>query len=93
MPGDERPAFAHTGEARQVLNDAEQELQSWQSNLEPIQKASAVGANAMPDEGHQQQQITSPTSVKSTEVDDSATLQESSTVAEPAVEKKEPVPA
>lgn len=92
VPGDERPVFAHSSEARQVLNDAEQELQSWQPNLEPIQKAAAVGVNAMPGESHGT--VASPTSVKSAEVDDSATLQDTSTVADTATEKRaEPVPA
>ena len=93
VPGDERPAFTHGSEVRQVLNDAEQELQSWQPNLEPIQKASAVGANAMPEEAHGK--VASPTSVKSSDLEDTTTLHDAGTVAaEPASEKtKEPLPA
>lgn len=49
VPGDVREPFAHANEARQVLNDAEQELQSWQPNLEQIHsQAGGLGANLMP---------------------------------------------
>ena len=51
MPGDVRQPFAHGNDARQVLNDAEQELQMWQPNLEDVQKSNALGANLMPNEG------------------------------------------
>ena len=44
-----RQPFAHTNDARQVLNDAEQELQAWQPNLEPIHSsAQGLGTNLMP---------------------------------------------
>lgn len=49
VPGDVRAAFAHANEARQVLNDAEADLQSWQPNFEPIHSsAGGMGANLMP---------------------------------------------
>lgn len=49
VPGDVRQPFAHANEGRQVLSDAEQELQSWQPNLEPIHSnAGGLGSNLMP---------------------------------------------
>lgn len=49
VPGDVRPPFEHSGEARQILADAEEELLSWQPNLEPIQSsAGGLGSNLMP---------------------------------------------
>jgi hypothetical protein len=49
VPGDVRQAFANSNEARQVLSDAEQELQQWQPNLEPIHtNAGGLGTNLMP---------------------------------------------
>ena len=49
VPGDVRQPFAHVTDARQVLNDAEQELQAWTPNLEPIHsQAGGLGTNLMP---------------------------------------------
>ncbi|RMD39739.1 hypothetical protein DV735_g5388, partial [Chaetothyriales sp. CBS 134920] len=49
VPGDNRQQFAGAVEARQVLSDAENDLQHWQPSLEPIQtNATALGANLMP---------------------------------------------
>ncbi|KAF2772462.1 hypothetical protein EJ03DRAFT_258923, partial [Teratosphaeria nubilosa] len=51
VPGEERPAFAESEQAREVLNDAEASLRQWTPRLEPIQtSAGKIGANAMP--GH-----------------------------------------
>ena len=82
MPGDERPPFAHASEARQVLNDAEQELQAWQPQLEPVQSlAESLGTNLMPNNEHEN--FRSPTSVKSGEFEDA-----SATAAEPRTEMR-----
>ena len=49
VPGDTRPAFEHTHQARQILNDAEEDLREWAPNLEPIpSSANDMGANLMP---------------------------------------------
>ena len=49
VPGDTRPAFEHAHQARQVLNDAEEDLRDWAPNLEPIPSAAAeMGSNLMP---------------------------------------------
>jgi hypothetical protein len=50
VPGDAHQPFAHTHDARQVLSDAEQELQMWQPNLEPVRMHGGLGANLMPNE-------------------------------------------
>lgn len=36
VPGDARQAYDHELEARQVLEDAENDLRAWQLNVEPI---------------------------------------------------------
>lgn len=49
VPGDVRQPFAQANEARQILADAEQELQMWQPTLEPIHSnAGGLGSNLMP---------------------------------------------
>ena len=49
VPGDTRPAFEHTHQARQILNDAEEDLRDWQPNIEPIpSSATELGSNLMP---------------------------------------------
>lgn len=51
VPGDVRQPFANAAEARNILNDAEQELQAWRPNLEPVQsQAGGLGVNLMPNE-------------------------------------------
>ncbi|MCJ1465249.1 hypothetical protein MMC07_003865 [Pseudocyphellaria aurata] len=49
VPGDTRPAFAHGHQARQVLNDAEEDLREWTPDFEPVHSlASGMGVNLMP---------------------------------------------
>ena len=49
VPGDTRPPFEHAHQARQILNDAEEDLREWVPNLEPIHSsATDLGANLMP---------------------------------------------
>lgn len=49
VPGDVRPAFEHSAQARQVLNDAEEDLREWQPSIDPVpSSASEMGANLMP---------------------------------------------
>ncbi|KAJ4303550.1 hypothetical protein N0V90_002448 [Kalmusia sp. IMI 367209] len=49
VPGDTHPPFENGEMARQVLNDAEDELRSWQPNIEPIHStAGSLGVGAMP---------------------------------------------
>ncbi|WP_218836821.1 hypothetical protein, partial [Campylobacter coli] len=49
VPGDAHPAFAEGETARQVLNDAEDDLRRYQLEIEPIHSnAGNLGTNAMP---------------------------------------------
>ena len=49
VPGDTRPVFEHGSQARQILNDAEEDLREWAPNLEPIHSnATEMGVNLMP---------------------------------------------
>ena len=53
VPGDVRQPFAQANEARQILADAEQELQGWEPHLEAIHSnAGGLGSNLMPMEDH-----------------------------------------
>ncbi|KAL4784305.1 Eisosome component PIL1-domain-containing protein [Aspergillus varians] len=47
VPGDEPKVYAHGDEAKQIIEDAERELRSWERNLEPVQIESS-GAAALP---------------------------------------------
>jgi hypothetical protein len=49
VPGDTHPAFAEVEAARQVLNDAETDLQGYRLDIEPITSNSGhLGVGAMP---------------------------------------------
>ncbi len=49
VPGDNRPAFQHVHQARQILNDAEEDLRDWVPNLEPItSNANDMSVNLVP---------------------------------------------
>lgn len=52
VPGDTRPPFQQAHQARQVLNDAEEDLREWAPSLEPIpSNATDLGVNLMPGPG------------------------------------------
>jgi hypothetical protein len=51
VPGDVRPTFDEGPQARQILNDAEDDLREWQPRLEPIASSGGLQTNAMPLEG------------------------------------------
>ncbi|TKA80872.1 hypothetical protein B0A49_03162 [Cryomyces minteri] len=52
VPGDAHPAFDGAEVARQILNDAEDELRAWAPSHEPIHSsAGGLAANAMPASG------------------------------------------
>jgi hypothetical protein len=49
VPGDTRPAYEHGNAARQILNDAEDDLREWQPELEDVgSSAHMVDNNFMP---------------------------------------------
>lgn len=50
VPGEERQGFEHAEEAKEILNDAENELKSWSPSVAPIHSsAGSLGPNAMPE--------------------------------------------
>ena len=52
VPGDTRPPYQYGHQARQILNDAEEDLREWTPSLEPIpSSASDMGVNLMPGPG------------------------------------------
>lgn len=49
VPGDVRPPFEHSAQARQILNDAEDDLREWQPSIDPVpSSATEMGTNLMP---------------------------------------------
>lgn len=44
VPGDTRTAYEHGSQARQILNDAEDDLRDWQPEGEEFSEVGAVGA-------------------------------------------------
>lgn len=49
VPGDVRAPFEHANQARQVLNDAEDDLRDWQPELEEVpSSANRLDSNLMP---------------------------------------------
>jgi hypothetical protein len=54
VPGDVRPAYEHSNQARQILNDAEDDLRDWQPELEDVPSSAQLESNLMPREQHQQ---------------------------------------
>jgi hypothetical protein len=56
VPGDIRPAYEHTNQARQILNDAEDDLKDWQPELEAVPSNAELDDNLMPSSASQRQQ-------------------------------------
>lgn len=48
IPGDVRPAYEHVNQARQILNDAEDDLKDWQPDLEDVPSNATLDNNLMP---------------------------------------------
>lgn len=49
VPGENRPAFEYANQARQVLNDAEDDLRDWTPELEDVgNSAGLIDDNLMP---------------------------------------------
>ncbi|KAI9645550.1 hypothetical protein NHQ30_006292 [Ciborinia camelliae] len=58
VPGNMRPAFEYSEQARQILNDAEDDLRDWQLDLEDVQSPGNLESSGMRQESlhHQQGQ-------------------------------------
>jgi len=48
VPGDVRATYEHTNQARQILNDAEDDLKDWQPELEDVPSNAHLGRDLMP---------------------------------------------
>jgi len=48
IPGDVRPAYEHVNQARQILNDAEDDLKDWQPELEDVPSNAHLDSGLMP---------------------------------------------
>lgn len=48
VPGDVRPAYEHSNQARQILNDAEDDLKDWVPDLEDVPSHADLEPNLMP---------------------------------------------
>ncbi|ESZ99142.1 hypothetical protein SBOR_0463 [Sclerotinia borealis F-4128] len=55
VPGNTRPAFEHGEQARQILNDAEDDLRDWQLELEDVQSHDNLDLGAVRQEGVEHQ--------------------------------------
>lgn len=55
VPGDIRAPYEHTPQARQILNDAEDDLRDWQPELEDVRSNAQLENNLMPSSGSQRQ--------------------------------------
>ncbi|RDL36951.1 putative Sphingolipid long chain base-responsive protein LSP1 [Venustampulla echinocandica] len=56
VPGDVRPAYEHADQARQILNDAEDDLKDWQPELGDEPSHATLDNNLMPGSARQNQQ-------------------------------------
>ena len=56
VPGDVRPAYEHINQARQILNDAEDDLKDWQPELEDVPSNATLDNNLMPSSASQRQE-------------------------------------
>jgi len=56
VPGDARPAYEHVNQARQILNDAEDDLKDWQPELEDVPSNTTLNDIPMPSSVSQRQQ-------------------------------------
>jgi hypothetical protein len=55
VPGDIRPAYEHVNQARQILNDAEDDLKDWQPELEDVPSNAALNDSLLPSSASQRQ--------------------------------------
>jgi len=51
VPGDIRPGFEHGSQARQILNDAEDDLRDWTPELEDVSSNAQLANNLLPGQG------------------------------------------
>ncbi|KAL1877248.1 hypothetical protein Plec18167_004937 [Paecilomyces lecythidis] len=61
VPGDPRQPYERGPEARQVLEDADNELRAWERNIEPVERGGELAPNLMPGSANQQGEQTDET--------------------------------
>jgi hypothetical protein len=71
IPGDQRTPYAYANEARQILNDAEDDLKDWQPDLEDVPAHGALDSNGVPS-SHQHQSSGSVAGTESVAADHTA---------------------
>jgi len=73
VPGDMRAPYEYTNQARQILNDAEDDLRDWQPELEDVPSNATLENNLMPSSvsQHQQESVAGDETMIRTEPDQS----------------------
>jgi len=74
IPGDMRPVYEHTNQARQILNDAEDDLKDWQLELEDVPSNAQLDASLMPMQARQQQHQAPQSTVAGSVMDDESVV-------------------
>lgn len=70
VPGDARPAYSNASQARQILNDAEDDLRDWRLNgLSPSSPSSPVEDNKSVVDGQGNGNASSPVTPKAKHVE------------------------
>ncbi|KAJ9247824.1 hypothetical protein DTO207G8_7827 [Paecilomyces variotii] len=54
VPGDPRQPYERGNEARQILEDADNELRAWEPHVEPVERGGELAPNLMPGSANQQ---------------------------------------
>lgn len=57
MPGDAKPEYRYASQARQVLNDAEDDLRDWQPEPDHFDAAGTTGAGGAEEEAKEEAEI------------------------------------
>lgn len=60
IPGDQRNPYPYANEARQILNDAEDDLKDWQADLEEVPIGRALDPHGLPSNEQQRYQTQTP---------------------------------
>ena len=60
VPGDQRKPYPYANEARQILNDAEDDLRDWQADLEEVPTGRGLETHGLPSTEQQRYQAQTP---------------------------------
>lgn len=79
VPGDVRSAFEHGNQARQILNDAEDDLRDWRPDFEPVSTSgNALDTNLMPSASHRSETASTAQPQTQPEAQQASSTQDSS---------------